>query len=152
MVVDRIENIRQYTGLFPYALQAIESAILQDRETPVTDGRHELDNDILYMVVETTLNGPDEERDWEAHARYIDLQYVADGGQRLYWTNSDTLKIKQDCLENEDYILYQAHEGTPLDLHVGDFVILWPQDKHRPGCVTEEYLSARMLIFKIKIG
>ncbi len=78
MITDNIKNANLYTGVSPRIKQAFEYLKGTDLAAlPV--GRIELDGKNLYvMVQEYTSKTPDQGK-WEAHQRYIDLQYIVKG-------------------------------------------------------------------------
>ena len=81
MIVDRIENAELYTALSPriaMALRALRDTDLATREV----GRYELDGDRVFALIHRYETKPVEKGIWEAHRKYIDVQYVARGDEQ----------------------------------------------------------------------
>ena len=80
MIVDRLENWSFYAGLPPRIVRALE--FLRDTDLAALSlGRHELDGDRLFALVQEYTTKPIEQCKWEAHRRYCDVQFVARGAE-----------------------------------------------------------------------
>jgi YhcH/YjgK/YiaL family protein len=70
---------------------------------------------------------------WEAHRRYIDIQYVAEGNERIGYAHlDDELPVRKVYDAEKDYALYEAN-GDFLAVTAGSFAIFAPHDIHAPG-------------------
>jgi len=75
------------TDAAPY--EALESRIaaglrwLRGMDPSIADGRHPIDGDDVFALVSTYETGPSTEKRFETHRRHVDLQYVADGHERI---------------------------------------------------------------------
>lgn len=99
----------------------------------IADGRHELDGERLYVMVQRYQTKPLAEATWEAHRQYFDVQYVIQGAERVgYAALRDTVPVRQPYDSQKDIIFYDA-AGDFLSLRVGDFAIFSPHDIHAPG-------------------
>ena len=73
MIFDRIEFADRYLGLAPRLAAALEFLRRPDL-FKFPDGRHELDADRLFALVQSYRTKHYDECRWEAHRRYVDAK------------------------------------------------------------------------------
>jgi biofilm protein TabA len=84
MIVDTLANSPRYRGIALLLDRGLE-AMGRLSATPPADGRHELAGPNLYVSISTYSTESPEEKAFEAHRRYIDIQVVLSGRETLYW-------------------------------------------------------------------
>jgi len=136
MIIDRLENADAYRGLGPRIAAALDWL----RQTPVsllTDGKHSLDGDLLYAIVQRYRPKGLSEAKWEAHRRFADVQYIAAGEERIGWRAlDDGLAILKPYDPQKDVEFFDAR-GDLLSVRAGHFAVFLPQDVHAPGLAAE---------------
>lgn len=148
MIYDSIANKDLYTAMgdkYVKAFKFIENAMKNGVET----GRHDIDGDEVYANVsayDTKAEGV-----YEAHKEYIDLQFVLDGHEQIFWKNIKDCKVTKEYDEEGDYMLLDADEPVILDMPAGTFAILYPEDVHAPGRVYKEVTAVKKIVVKIKV-
>ncbi len=139
MILDRLENAGMYRPLRPQ----IETALAYLAETDfhsVAPGRHDLDGDRLYAMVQHYATKPPAGARWEAHRRYLDVQYVVQGSERIGWSSLEKNTALETPYDAEKDVVFYRTSGDLLLLTAGMFAIFAPQDIHAPGlyaCPTE---------------
>ncbi len=147
MIIDRIENAALYLPLHLKFKQAFDYIAQIDIYTlPV--GRHEVDNN-MYVLVQEYITKPKAEGKWEAHRRYIDLQYVVQGAEGMGYANIHHLQQGEYIPEKDFLPLFG--EGEQITLRSGCFVLLFPEDAHMPGMALGESEPARKIVVKIAV-
>ena len=136
MILDRLKNAGLYRPLGPKIALALDYLCRTDfSQTP--DGRYELDADRVYALVRRYRPTPIAEAVWEAHRKYLDVQYVADGVERMgYAPVCDGLPVRQAYDPQKDFLLYDA-KGDFFVVGAGSFVIFSPHDAHAPGLAMD---------------
>lgn len=96
-------------------------------------------------------NGPREDRCYEAHNDYIDVQLVISGAEAL------EVAPREECTETKPYAadgdcaLYSNEfEGEQYLLCPGRFIAVWPEDAHMPGICLEDPADVKKAVFKIR--
>ncbi|OGI17995.1 MAG: hypothetical protein A2287_00835 [Candidatus Melainabacteria bacterium RIFOXYA12_FULL_32_12] len=146
MIIDKLEN-----ACFYYNLNAkIEKALryLQDNDPSEFDnGKYEIDNDNIFVLIQdydTKTEGK-----WEAHEKYIDIQYIIKGREKMGYVNIDELKPVTDYDKDKD-ILFLEGDGNFVIADEGYFVIFAPQDAHMPGIMIDAPEYVKKAVVKIK--
>lgn len=122
-----------------------------DANTPV--GRQEIDGENVYAIVQKYTTKPAEQAKFEAHRKYIDIQFLFAGKESILWAPLSAMKkVTMPFDEKKDAALYAlVPEGWPLHLTAGQFTILFPEDAHAPGCAWGEPAEAIKVVVKVKV-
>jgi len=136
MILDRLENAGLYRPMGANIALALDYLRRTDfSQMPV--GRHEVDGDRVFAIVQRYRPKPLAQIVWEAHRQYIDVQYVAAGIERMgYVPLGDGLTVRQPYDAQKDAILFDA-AGNLFTMSAGDFAIFAPHDVHAPGLATD---------------
>lgn len=148
MVVDEIRNASVYYGLGP----GIETALRYVRDTDfsgIEPGRYEIGGG-CYAMVQDYTTAPREEKRWEAHRGYIDVQFVASGAEVIGYANIKALRVIEDYDAVKDVAWFEG-DGSFVATGVGTFVILYPEDAHMPGVAVGTPEPVRKVIVKIPV-
>jgi biofilm protein TabA len=148
MIYDNITNSGQYAGLGPRFKQAFEYLQKTDLSA-LAVGRYELDGKNLYVLVQEYASKLKEQGKWEAHRRYIDLQYIHQGCEKMGYAQISRLK-QGDYNPDKDFLALSG-EGEFLTLQSGDFMLLWPNDGHMPGMAIDAPSPVKKVVVKIAI-
>jgi YhcH/YjgK/YiaL family protein len=136
MIADTLAHLERYRGLDPRLDRGLEALRRLAARPPEADGRHELEGEELYASLSTYETGEPAAKPFEAHRRYVDIQAVLAGQELLYWAPLAGLAERRAYSAAEDIAFFQdpAGGGAGLLLEPGSFVLLFPQDAHKPGC------------------
>jgi len=72
----------------------------------LTPGKYIVDNDFFYIVQEYHTKAPQEGR-YEAHKKYVDIQYIVFGQERIDITAAAFLQVDQSYNEETDICFYK---------------------------------------------
>ncbi|MBP2656853.1 MAG: hypothetical protein H6Q73_4422 [Firmicutes bacterium] len=154
MFVGYLSTIKNEMALYPAQLQVGLKFLLETDLSSLPLGRHEIQGDKIYASVAEYETEPYSERRAEAHAKYLDIQYVCSGEEFI---GAAPLKaeyeVEEDCLNERDVIFYKkVTEETKLTLLPGMFAVLFPWDVHRPNCTIGGKASkVRKIVVKVAI-
>ena len=136
MIFDRLENATQYRPLGTNLAAALDYLRRTDF-SQVPAGRHDVDGDRVFAIVQRYRPKSLAQIVWEAHRQYIDVQYLVAGMERMgYVPLGDGLTVRQPYDAEKDAILFDA-DGQLFVVSAGQFVIFAPNDVHAPGLATE---------------
>jgi biofilm protein TabA len=151
MVIDKLENAHLYAGLSAKIKRGLE--VLKDKKLSAKkDGRYEVDGDNLYYIVQRYTTKPVEEGRLEAHKKYIDIQFAAEGEEMIGHSELSQLNVDTPYDEAKDVVFYEAPEKiNTIKLSKEMFCILFPQDGHMPGCQLDGPSKIVKVVVKVKI-
>jgi biofilm protein TabA len=149
VVSDLLTNARLYAALGPGIAEGLRFLTETDLAA-LAPGRHELNGQRLFALVSEYVPKPPAECRWEAHRRYIDLQYVVSGLERMGVAPIERLVVTESYQEERD-IMWLSGSGDFLTFGAGQFMILWPGDAHMPGVEAGVSGQARKVVVKIAI-
>ena len=148
MIVDLLSNSHLYRGLHPRIDRAFEY-LHQTNLTALEPGDYEIDGESIYarvLAYTTRLPGNCE---WEAHRRYIDLQVMVEGAERIAYTPLSSM-TPGEYDEAKDF-LHLSGTGDPVTLSSGSFMLLWPTDGHMPGLAADQPAPIKKVVVKIVV-
>lgn len=149
MIIDNIRNASIYYGLNPRIEAALKWLGAQEF-SKLELGRIDILGDECYAIVQDYATVPREEKRWEAHRRYIDVQFVSSGTEMIGFANIETLKVVEEYNDEKD-ITWLEGDGDFSTVPAGTFVILHPHDAHMPGCAVEKPEMVRKIVVKVLI-
>jgi biofilm protein TabA len=149
MILDQLENSAQYAALHPRLTQAFEYLRSADL-TQLAVGRHEIDGDDLFALVQEYRTRADAEGFWESHRRYIDVQHVISGAERMGYANIHRLKSRQPYDAGKDLWIHDGR-GDFFVVAAGMFTIFKPQDAHMPCLSPGEATMVRKVVLKVAV-
>jgi YhcH/YjgK/YiaL family protein len=150
MVFDSIKNYKLYTNLSPRIAQALKIAAETDF-TKISEGKHVVDGDNLFYIVQSYKTGPLLEK-IEAHRKYIDIQFMVKGSEKIGVDSIKGLKVADPYIEEKDIeFLHLGKNLTYLTVPQGYFAIFWPTDAHMPGRQIDKPEDVVKVVFKLKV-
>ena len=151
MIVDTLDNTDLYPKLaepdFAAAIAFLRSADAAAGES----GSYPIDGERVYAIIQEYDTRSSEDVRWEAHRRYVDLQYVVSGTEAIYWSPVSTLTMGGVYDDANDATMFDDGGGSPIRMLPGSFVVLFPGDAHRPCCSVGEPEPVRKVVVKIRL-
>lgn len=136
--------------------KAIQTAInyLKDHDFAAMDtGVYEISEKDIYAQVFDAQTGPANEKKPEVHEKYIDVQFLVSGEEKLGFTVDTGAYEVDERHEERDLIFYKEvkNEGY-IEARPGNYCIFFPSDVHRPAVAVTEPMSVRKVVVKVKIS
>ena len=87
----------------------------------------------------------------EVHRKKLDVHYSITGQETIYCRVAPTdHKVSDDQFDERDIGFYDDMDTeVEMPLNVGDFVVLFPDEIHRPGCRKGEIAVIKKIVVKI---
>jgi len=146
MITDLLSRSTIYAGLSAGIAQAFDF-VRRDDLAALPPGTYEIDGRRVYALVQDYQSKPADAGRWEAHRRYIDLQYVVSGREQFGFAATGRMPAAEYD-EAKDIERPQGN-GVFLDLRAGEFVLVWPGEVHMPGMAAGEPAAVRKIVVKI---
>lgn len=134
-------------------LEEVKKALAYIREHGKTaEGKVELDGKNVYINFSCYETKPWEECKYETHENYLDIQYVIEGEEVVTVTTRDGLREKAPYNPEKDVTFYENDkQGDDCLLKAGDYVIVYPNDVHKPKAMNGKPSFVRKAVAKIKL-
>ncbi|WP_183574673.1 YhcH/YjgK/YiaL family protein [Mucilaginibacter sp. X5P1] len=113
-------------------------------------GKYPIDGDNAFAII---TDGPSKEiKDamWESHQKYIDLQYVIKGKEKIGVVPITDATITKPYDELRDAANYSA-KGKYYIAASKIFFLFFPDDVHRPNIIVPGYGIVKKLVIKIRV-
>ncbi len=151
MIQDTLNNFARYEVLSPRFSKAFE--FLRAVDGTLAPGRHEIDGDDVFALVQKYSTKPMDGALFEAHRKFIDVQYVHSGRETILWAPLAAMKeLTKAYDETTDAALWRlVPELTPLHLSAGLFAILFPEDAHAPCVEWEKPEEVFKVVVKVAV-
>lgn len=99
-----------------------------------------VDNGFYYSIQVYTTK-PEYECKLESHRKYVDIQLLVSGHERMDIADVSRLTIKEDYNSNKDVMFWNVPQHMlSVSLNAGDIIVLYPENAHR-GAVSENNSS-----------
>ena len=114
-------------------------------------GKYPIWGDDMFALQSAIKTKPHSEQPAEKHERFLDIHYLISGEETIGWQlQDDNCEPSQPYNPEEDYALFkELKEETMITLKPGMFVVLFPQDIHRPGITLTAASDVRKVVVKI---
>lgn len=146
MIVDHIDRLHYYTGLFP--LLEIVAAFI--RENPNPEGNIISISDECRGIIISTIQNSEFDGILEAHKAWIDVHFTLEGIDKIVTKPAiDCVNIIRDYNEQDDYILYKEAPVTSLEIPYGYFCLIEPNESHM-AALGQGLL--KKVVFKLKVS
>lgn len=151
MVLDTLAHSTRYEKLNSRFAKAF--AFLRGVDGTQELGRHDLDGDHCFALVQTYETKPLEKAKFEAHRKYIDVQFIHSGRETILWAPLDAMQEETMAYSDEkDAALWKlTPDTTPLHVSAGHFAILWPQDAHAPCVEWDQPETVFKVVVKVAV-
>lgn len=137
-----LEELKKYFILSEDLLAFVTSMTVQ-----TADGRYEFANDCYVNVIRTDTKT--ESGDMEAHERYVDVQYVLEGEERILLADRDALTVTVSFNLEKDVTFYSFHPTDEAISHAGEGVVIYPNDAHLPERAVTHPKTIKKAVIKI---
>ena len=148
MIIDKIENIEKYSQIPISVIKFIKNLT---PETPV--GHYELENGIFANIDKYTTK-LFENCKFEAHKKYIDIQILTTGTERLDYINIEGLAVSEEYDQNRDVMFFENPTTDMLELQIsngpGQKTII-NENNHISGDISRTEAASRLNITPDKI-
>jgi len=155
MIIGFIDNLSSSKWLSGIGqLNKIIDIIEKTDFTKKDDGTIKIDADDLYYILTTYNTSNDiEEKPAEAHRKFIDLQYILYGEEKIGYADyrSPKMLLKEYDEASDAEFFKRIEDESFFVLKKGMYAVFFPEDVHRPGVANKEVHGIRKIIFKIPV-
>ncbi len=94
-----------------------------------------------------------DENRFETHEKYFDVQYVIEGQELCGVCNRAELgPVAAPYSDQNDITFYEDPKNySTVFLNAGDFIVLGPDDAHKPRCMTDRKMEIKKIVIKVPV-
>ena len=148
MIFDQLKNAHLYFPLGERIAKALQY-LSQTDFTNVEPGTYEIDGENIFAIVQEYNTKPSSSAKWEAHKKYIDIQYMVSGKEKMGFTDSQKVIVLQEYRQGNDITIYKG-EGNFLIAEEGHFAIFYPTDIHMPQLALNIPKEVKKVVVKVR--
>jgi YhcH/YjgK/YiaL family protein len=150
MVYDLLSNAATYRPLSPRVALGLDWLARFDPATPL--GRHAIDGDAVFALVQSYETGPASTKQFESHRAHLDIQFVVAGSEIMEYAPIHGLTVTTPFDAAKDIMFYAPPAAfTSLLCPAGAFAIFYPADAHKPSCSIGAPAQVRKIVVKVRL-
>ena len=149
MIKDTLSRAEVYYNISEGIKKGFEWLKTQDFKK-LPDGKYFIEEDKIYANIQTYLTK--ETAPFEAHRKYIDIQYMISGCEKIGVSDisSCSSKIPYDAEKDIEFLDCNT-TGSFQDLNESEFLLLFPHDAHQPSLSQTEPANVKKVVVKVRI-
>ena len=149
MVLGNLQYPSRYAGLGSGVLQGLKFLAENDlMKIPI--GKHYIDGENIFFEISEFQSVPVEEKLFEAHKKYIDIQITLSGEEWYGHAIVSLLNEVKPYSPEKDVVFYSG-QGVYLQTPPGHFILFMPEDAHKPGVFFKNQGLVKKVVMKVKI-
>ena len=125
------------------------------------NGSYDVDYNGIKMNVGKYFTKKEEDKFWESHKKYLDVQIMIDGSERV--AINDIRNMREKSFDSErDLVILEGNKLFDIVIENGDVLVFFPNDVHKPEldifnseneekCEDNKKIVTKV-VFKIEIG
>jgi YhcH/YjgK/YiaL family protein len=150
MILDLLQNAKLYYALGPRFVKAFEYLASTDFTT-VEKGKYELDGTSLFAIVNEYDTVDPLKEQMEAHKKYIDIQYMVAGAERMGHALLQSQTPSQAYDAEKDFWLFGDAPSFFSVVQQGMFAIFFPGDLHMPNIMIDAPAPVKKVVIKVAV-
>ncbi len=148
MIVDTLENLKEYVGMNPLFADVVKF-IEENDLLSLEPGKHYIKDKDLFVNITTAKGKTPDEAVMETHKNMIDIQIPLDEEETYGYLPLEDLPDDIPYNEEKDITKYPGIPGSSyVTCRPGMMAIFFPQDGHAP-CISN-VAEIKKAIFKVK--
>jgi len=148
MIVDQLKNAALYK--FDKKLARALDYLAKTDFSKLPTGKVVIDGAEMFALVQNYETRLREKCRFEAHRKYIDVQYVVEGTEQMGYAHVAALQSAAPHDAEKDAEMFTG-EGSFIAAPAGTFLIFFPEDGHMPGVAIGKPKPVRKVVLKVKV-
>jgi YhcH/YjgK/YiaL family protein len=142
LILDELTNAARYEKLHA-GFRAGFEFLKQPSLASLESGRHEIDGDRVFALINRDPGRGRAGARLEAHRKYIDIQFLVSGQEEIGWRPvAECSRPFEPYSVERDIVFFEDESSAWIVLPVGKFMIFYPQDAHAPLAASGDNLKA----------
>lgn len=153
MIKDSIKNANKYYNLS----KRIELGLKYLKDTDfskIKSGKYEILGSEVYALVQEYLSKPKSEGKFEAHKKYIDIQYIIEGEELMGVSDISNFSDLTPYNQEKDIVFLSLNTGINpefISVRENEFAIFTEKDAHMPSIAFNTPELVKKVVVKVLI-
>lgn len=131
--------------------EAIEYLSKQDLAN-MPAGKYQVNDDFYYMVQEY-VSRSEADCHLESHQKYVDIQWIISGVEAIDCVSVEGLEVDKEYNPEKDVAFWKEPANMMrCVLNGGSYVVLWPENAHKPCIAVGTPAQVKKIVAKVKIA
>ena len=148
--IDKVQFAKQY-HLNQAAWDKAFAYLKNTDLSKLANGRHVIDGTNVYAIVTEAPTKDYDKTAFESHRKYIDLQYVITGEEKMAKAPLSYVTVNKPYDEAAD-IAYYTGEGKIYTVPASTFMLFFPTEAHRPNITPGGNKVVKKIVIKINVA
>lgn len=153
MIVYKLTDFAKNPNLSPKMRKAVDF-LLKPETAALPDGTYPIDGRKIYAQIQTYRTAEPQKILFEAHKKYLDIQYIVEGREIINCVNLEDLDIVRPYEEKFDICFGLARMSSciPLKLEPGDMTLFFPEHAHAPKLPLGAPQKVKKIVVKVSVS
>lgn len=149
MIKNSLKYTKNYYNLsekIKIGLEYLENNDLKD--TP--NGKYEILGQDVFINVQDYNSKPEAQGKWEAHRKYIDIQFMIKGSEKIGVGEIQDYQTTEPYSNENDVEFLKTNKPQQfITMNENDYIILYPHDVHMPQISINEPSYVKKAVVKV---
>lgn len=151
MIKDNLQHISYYN----YLTKELQLSLKYLKDTDFSameNGRYEVIEGKVFALVQDYTSKPESEGKFEAHKKYIDIQFIVKGEEKIGKGILEDFEETTPYDEEKDIVFLAPKEDAKIEfikLKEDEFAIFTPNDVHMPALAIDEPAYVKKVVVKV---
>ncbi|WP_017257743.1 YhcH/YjgK/YiaL family protein [Pedobacter arcticus] len=114
-------------------------------------GKYPIDGENVFASITESVDKRFEDTKWEAHKKYIDLQYIIRGKEKMGEASFENEKVIRPYDAAHDIAIFDINGGKFYVADSSTFYLFFPGTTHRPSIMVNQE-KVKKLVIKIRVA
>lgn len=123
-----------------------------NKKNALEKGKFFIEDSKLFGFYSEYKTHTDEQQIWEAHRKYLDIQFLVSGQEIIEYSDLKNMSIAEEYSDETDAVLGTCDKvDYRFKMEEESFLILFPEEAHLPGVTGENESINQKIVIKIPI-
>lgn len=152
MIIGNLQQLEIEKGWIPNHMVKLIKQVMSMHPETMEPGCYELGNS-HYMNIDVATTELEENRFYEAHQEYADIQILLVGHEKIAYAPLVSMDNMVEANVAKDLYFYEyKSERTIIPMLHGSYVIFFPGDAHKPLIAVDKPEQVKKVVIKVRLN
>lgn len=151
MIKNSLKYTKNYYNLsekIKLGLEFLETHDLKAME----NGKYEILGEDVFINIQEYTSKPETDGKWEAHRKYIDIQVLIKGSEKIGVGETQDFTTTEAYDEEKDVEFLTTNSSQQfITMRENDYIILYPYDVHMPQISIDKPTAVKKAVVKVSL-